>query len=610
MRWKGIIFLVAFIAILYILSLIFTNRLIENKIEDVGSSIVGAKVEIDDLDFSLTGLHIRWTKLQVTDPGNTMENMLETGETDFDFEFIPFLSGKVIVENIKLTGVQTGTDRETDGRIPDSEKITSEDSFIGKTVKSLEEEVASNTIDRITSVKQNVNVDSILKFLEIESIDKMDNLKTDLASKYDTWETKIKQIDIEQDARNIEQKIKSLDVNKAKTINGFQSTMSDIDQINNTIKSIDKTVSELRGDLSSDLKTVAQNLDNVDDWISEDYNRAMAKAKLPELTAENIGKIIFGKKLVNQVNQYLSYVGMARYYSDQFSSDKPEKQDPPRLEGQTIHFSGQNVQPDFWIKNIELSGQSADELKLAGTANHIVSDQKLIGKTTEFKIGGGKKNKISMNLLGSLNYLEEIPGESIELSYSGFSLAGTQLSDSKFLPDKVARGIGTLKGKLNLKGDTIDGNIKFLGKQLQFDRKPDSKPANKFEGIVHSIVSEISAIDFTARIHGKQDNLKFSLDSNLDEIFADRMKNLVGKEIKIAKEKIKKEIDSKINTHRAELNNYVSSKENYFNNEIKKYEDLVNKEKKLIDDKKKEVEKIFEKEKSNIKDKVKDLFKF
>ena len=117
MRWKGIIFLVAIIFLAFLLSWIFSNKIVENELENLGTTIVGARVEIDDLDFSLSDLYIRWSKLQVTDPDNTMKNLLETGQTDFDLELIPLFSGKVIIENIQISDVQSGTDRETDGAI-------------------------------------------------------------------------------------------------------------------------------------------------------------------------------------------------------------------------------------------------------------------------------------------------------------------------------------------------------------------------------------------------------------------------------------------------------------------------------------------------------------
>ena len=83
MRWKGIIFLVVLAVLVFVLNLVFTDRWLEKRLESAGSAVVGAKVELERLDFSLLGLQMRWDSLQVANPKNTMKNILTSGKTDF-----------------------------------------------------------------------------------------------------------------------------------------------------------------------------------------------------------------------------------------------------------------------------------------------------------------------------------------------------------------------------------------------------------------------------------------------------------------------------------------------------------------------------------------------
>ena len=46
MRWKGLIFLVVLLGIVLALGMIFTDRWLERRLENLGDSIVGAKVDI------------------------------------------------------------------------------------------------------------------------------------------------------------------------------------------------------------------------------------------------------------------------------------------------------------------------------------------------------------------------------------------------------------------------------------------------------------------------------------------------------------------------------------------------------------------------------------
>jgi uncharacterized protein (TIGR03545 family) len=609
MRWKGVIFLIAIVILFLVLSSLITSTIVENELENLGTTIVGARVEIEDLDVSISQLLIKWEKLQITDPDNTMKNMLETGKTEFDLEFVPLLSGKVIIESVMLTGVRSGTDRETDGAIQAGEN-PQKNSFIASTINNLMQEVSTPVNDQFTSLQQNINVDSIMKILEIESVDKMKNLKEDLSMKYKSWQERLGQISIKEDAQLVKQKITQIDINKAKSIDGFQKTMNELNDIKSKIDGMGNLVSNTKKDLITDLNSSQNNLSQIDDWIKKDYSRALAKAKLIEINAESIGKLIFGKKLIGQLSKYLSYIGTARTYSEKYSQSKPEKENPPRLKGQDIHFSKEGVRPDFWLKKMELSGQSNQNLELGGTLSNLVSNQKLIGQPTEIKIYSKNNKKSSFDLEGIFNYLEDSPGEHFSLSYSGFSLADVKLSESRFLPNEIKNGNGTLSADIKLLSESIDGSIKFSGSNLKFASENKNLPKNEFEKIVHSVTEGINDIDFNARVFGSKDNIKFSLNSNLDQLFASRLKNIAGEKIKAARERIKSEIENTVKSQRAELESFVSKQEDQIRSQVKQYEDMVNNNNKLLDDKKKEAEKIFEKEKSNIKDKVQDLFKF
>ena len=114
-RWKGIIVIAVIIIIFVVLSFIFTDTWLEKQLEDFGSSVVGAKVEIDNLDLSITEVKIAWSRIQVTHPQHTMKNMFETELCEFDMEFWPLLRKKIIIEDFLIQGFKTFTDRETDG---------------------------------------------------------------------------------------------------------------------------------------------------------------------------------------------------------------------------------------------------------------------------------------------------------------------------------------------------------------------------------------------------------------------------------------------------------------------------------------------------------------
>jgi uncharacterized protein (TIGR03545 family) len=607
-RWKGIIFLGVLIVIFVVIGVLFSDTWLENKFEKTGTSLNGARVDIDDLEFSIAELYIRWNRLQITDPRNTMTNRIETGKCEFDLEFLPLLSKKIIIESFTITDIRTNTERVEDGAIGEDEKSIVP-SFIQETTDYLENEVSSVVSPQFSSLEKKTNVDSIIKILDLQSITKISNLKNDIVTKYASWEKTLSELEVENELKKVESQINSIDVNNIKTADQYYAAAKKVDDIYETIRSTSKNLTGIEKNLSSDLKNIKGQALQVDDWIKEDYSRALSLAKIPDINAENISKIIFGESFVNRITTYLDYIATARKYTSGSDSEIPEKESPPRLAGQDIYFYNKNARPDFWIRKLNLTGQIENNIRLGGLVNNIVSDQRQIGQTTEIDLEGKNDQGVRLILNGILDYLSEEPGENINLQYSGFSLADYQISKSKLLPNKVESGIGIVQSKIALRGDQIEGEVSLNGKKLKFDMSGLNNDLNEIEGIIQSVLKSISEVDVSAKVWGTSDNLHLSIKSNLDNLLMDKIGTIVNERFEKTKKEITQRVDDEIGKHRTELEKVMTEKENLLQSEMDKYKQMLDKEKNRADVKKKDIEDIYEKEKSKIEDKIKDFFK-
>jgi len=607
-RWKGIFFLVVFITCIIIIGVLFSNIWLENNIEDTGTSFNGAKVEIDNLEFSISDLFIRWNRLQITDPGNTMMNRIETGRCEFDLEFLPILTKKISIESFTITDIRTNTERTEDGAIDADEKFKTP-SFLRETSEYLENEISSVVSPQFSSLKKNANVDSIINILDLQSISKISNLQKEIEVKYQSWEKTLSDLQFENDIKKVESQIKSIDINNIKTAEQYYAAAKKVEDIYKSINTKTKNLSHIEKNLRADIKMMTGQLELVDDWIQEDYSKALSMAKIPNINAENISKMLFGKKVVNQIQTYLDYIATAREYSSGARSDKPEKADPPRLAGQDIYFYNQNARPDFWIQKLNLSGQTESGLQLSGLVNNIVSDQRQIGEITKIAVGGSNGKGVKLDLNGSLDYLTDQPTENFNLQYSGFSVADFQISQSRLLPNKIKNGTGTLITNIDLSGDNIEGKVAFTGNDLRFDMPTTNNNLNEIEEIIQSVIKSISTVNFSAKVAGTSEKLDFSIKSNLDDILMNKMGSIVNERFEKAKMEITQKVDKEIGKYRTELDNFVSEKEGLIQSEMNKYEQMLAKEKSRAESKEKEIKEVYEKEKSKIEDKIKDFFK-
>jgi len=611
LRKRGLILLGIVLGIVIALMLIFTDTWLEHRIEHAGDSIVGAKVELDGFDFSLIGLHIKWEKLQVTNPDHTMRNMVETGFTEFNMETWPLLSGRVIIDNIEMSDFRTNTKREKDGALPKSyqKRMERHGGIIDKTIARLSDQVSTHISMDISDVTEQLNVDSLMNLLDIKSVEKIDSLQSRLKAKYNHWESRLTDLNYQDDIQEIKQNLESLNTDQLETVDGIRNAIETVTQTRDSIKQIADEIQNTKKDLESDLKQARDTLKRVDDWIASDYQRAKSLAQLPDISAQNISRFLFGDKVVNQFNQYAGYMATAREYLTKFKRDNtPAKKSPPRMEGQDIHYATENPRPKFWIKRISLSGETGGELPLSGEVHNIVSDQKTIGQPTKFQVASQPESGTRFSLDGVLNYMGDSPEESFDLNYSNFSLKNSHLSNSPLFPSEIDAGKGSIEATLNIGGELLKSTIDFQAHQLQYSlNKLESN--SRLASMLQSVLSGINSLNLTTQINSDSSNLNFSLNSNLDDVLQQNLKSTLVNKIEHAQEEIRSRIEAKVSDNRNQLQSLVSNQEKQLRQQIEQYDSQSAEAQKLVDKKIEALRsKLEEKAKGDALDQLKDLF--
>lgn len=607
MRKKGIIFLAALIAIIIILSLIFTDWWVENQLEKYGSAIVGAKVEFDDFGFSILGLSAGWNRLQVTDPQNTMTNLFETDTCEFDMALEPLFSKKYIIENFQLQGLRFGTPREIDGRLTRAEKEAQEKmpEFITTLQRNLENEAAQMPVFQIGQLGKKLNVDSIYALVDLKSPQKIDSLQGAFRQRFDQWENRFQQLPDEQELTAIESKLNAIDPGKMTQVDELQNALKNVNELQKQLNDYKQNYQTIKTDFDADLKNIKTSDDVVQEWIRADYRRVLSLAQLPDLSVQNIAKLIFGKRLIDKYQLITRYVGTARYYAERFKPE-PKKESPPRLKGMDIHFGAPEELPKFWIQNIGLSGEILQGLQLSGAAANIVSNQKVIGSPTTFSLGG-QKEQTSVNIEGVFDYLEEAAKENFTLSFDGIPLNNVKLTDFPLLPSQIESGIANLQAKMNFSGNSFVSTVRFAGSQLRFAEPEAGEDADpRVARVRNSLMQAIKEINFTANVEQSKGNFKFNLKSNLDNLIADQLKNLVSEEVEAARRSIEQRIDQEVGQYKEELNTLVAQNGEKLTGRLQSVESEMKHYENQIDQLKADIEK-------RIKDaaggKLKDLFK-
>ena len=211
---------------------IFRNQIAKSIIEKSGSAIAGAKVEVDGVYLKPFTVHIKWDRLQFTNRKNTMQNIFETGNCEFELAFKPLLSGKVIIEKMQLDGMLFETKRETNGELPPKKKR--EKSQLEKDIEAklmtaiqenLEREKSQIPIFDPGFIDQKVDVDSLMEVLDLKTPAKADSLKKLVETRYDHWDERLKNKNYENDYTSIKKDVLKIKPKEIKTVVALEKNL-------------------------------------------------------------------------------------------------------------------------------------------------------------------------------------------------------------------------------------------------------------------------------------------------------------------------------------------------------------------------------------------------
>ena len=121
---KGLAALAGFIILIALFWFVVVDWLVEMVIETQGTKAVGARVDVAAADLSLFPAGIEVTGLQVTNPDSPMRNALDVQRIYSNIELKPLISRKVIIDNLRVEGIQIDTPRKTSGAVAGGKPAT------------------------------------------------------------------------------------------------------------------------------------------------------------------------------------------------------------------------------------------------------------------------------------------------------------------------------------------------------------------------------------------------------------------------------------------------------------------------------------------------------
>jgi len=617
MRRKFIYVVLIPIIILLIVVYIFHNTWIESGIEYAAEEVVGAKVEIDDLQLNFSPLGIEWTKIQVANPQNTWRNLFETGRVEFAIDFNQLLRGKYIIELAEVNDLQIDTKRSTDGAI-DKERnrraILAGDKL---SFSKLADDAIKNTVSippvfDLVKLKKGFNADSLVKALDMQTVKHIDTMKSRINDLTNQW------LVIKNDFETQKQKV--LDIEKQVTainpssLNNVQSITSTITIVDNAIKAVNE-ISSLINTRSASVKGSIENITSsvsmIDDYVKSDFDKLKGMARLPSINTKGMANLLVGSEMYKRTKNYMRLADEARATVQEYQSE-PEYESPPRMVGQDIKFPEERGYPKFWIKRIKITGgtckSAEDYFRASGVAENISDNQLLTGLPISINLEGVGNDRRTLKLTGLLDRRSDIPFDKFTASLSNVPIGEFSLGNSNFLPTKITDAVMKSTVNISIPGNKIDATAEFNLQNMKL--KFETEPKTLAEQIAHQVLIGIDGLNIQLRAWNTNGIFDIALSTDLDERLAQRISALIGEEIVKLQNELRKKFDAVVQEQIQKFDKLYKEKLAEVQNQLGSYQALFTDKLNIVENKKAELLEQLEKQKKGfVEDKLKGLFK-
>ena len=620
MRWKGLIVFFILFLMGILISSISVDRWIESGLEKAGQAVVGAKVDVDGLDFRLLDLAIEWDRLQVTDPNSTMQNVIETGRTAFRMRPEALLRKRVIIEEITLADVRSGTPRVTDGALPKKHVSAArrrKPGVFDRVKARLTQEVKQLPVFRFDpdALKEKIHVDSLMAMVDLKIVHRLDSVKTDITSTADKWQAFYRGFHPDEDLERIRADFTGIDVQNIKTVPEAIAALEKVKSAQQTLSSLSETVDSKHQEIHQDIDRLASYQEKIDRWVDEDYHKILQKAQLPDLSAQNIGKALFGTTVVARVEQVLNIIEAIQRLIPR-KEEKPEKK-RTRMAGQTVHFRDRHRWPAFLVENIHLSGRtgSTDEhpgLSVQGEAAGITSQPWVYGKPTNIDLKGVREDKRMLLFHAELDHTTETHEDSFRLTVGNVPLNDVSISPVSYRPFTLQKGKADMAASVWIGKDRfrIQWNVTVRDILFHFS---EISSHDALLDIIREVISTMDVLTLRADILSRGDDLEFRLNSNVDDRVSEGLKRITSRTLTETQNRIQSALNRVRDRHLTDLEALFQEKKGMIQGPIDTYKNETGNVQALIDEKiealTEDIDRRTKGEEGKLKDLLQDILK-
>jgi len=519
-RWWG---LIAFFGLLLVVTMVWyllAPHLIKNSIEELGSEVLGAKVEINSVELSLFPVSVAINNLVAADPELPLKNLFESDQIKFAVDAGALLWKKIVIEELVLTGVKIATKREFSGALEGGRKSTQ---AIEKAI-----EVALPDIS-------NLDINELVAKADLITLKRIDKLKQEQNKLAQEWRTVLDKdefdnriVEIKSEYERLAKRAKKNKLNLIKDRKSWKKLKQSIDAERKQIASLSDKLKRDKRSLSVQLKLVKHG------------PRDDMKAIMGQLGVNDGVEGLVEKYLGPQYTPWITKgLEMVKSFKPREGQAK-EKQAVIQL-GKKVVFNDQHVFPELLIKKIKLSG-SNQGWKLNGKGFDLGYLPWLTGKPAKLSFYLGGKGTAKLDITSDWSSANKMLTK-LKSSVTNWSLESMRFMQTEAGEWTLNSGnlTANIAGEFTLDKINITASFSISSPKL---RVPEN--ISPWQKSLAMSVNHEAKIDFKLTASGSITEPKIKIDSSLEKLFKKAIGDKVKKEAEKLSGKVKQSIADKV----------------------------------------------------------------
>jgi len=363
MRWKNFIPFVIIVVAGTIIYLFFLDTILKFSIQNLGSSIAGAKVEVRKVHFDILKLSIDARDLRVGNKKDEWRNLFEAGKIKYAMNPGLLFERKFIIDEMTAEGVKWNTRRKTSCRIPEKKKKKEDGEEDTET-----DEVRTEKPSFFQTMLSKVDIKQIFDVNKISSVAGITSMKADVETKTAFWQKELAASDYKAQAEAIGKTVSEIKVGAGMSVEDARVALAKLNEAKVQLDSLTADYNTVKARFDSDYKTVSGYPARINDLKLLDIKKMIGEAK-GGIEPQGIARSVFGPVWIDRTNSALFWVKKGR----KMMPKKYKLKAPKRSKGIWIAFPGKRNMPVFLIKKLLLSGEAPNGVVFSGIITGITS---------------------------------------------------------------------------------------------------------------------------------------------------------------------------------------------------------------------------------------------